>query len=215
MEMFLELHAVIHFLCLKRTRNQAIPSELEELYGKDMIWLRAVEKRTPAFTGGCTEFADLPRSGKPHDTGKVGAVRALIEGEGYVSQKKIAQILGVHQETVERNLRDDLNMRKVNFKWVPHALDNSQKGARVHVSRKLLDFLESGADRSLSNIYTGDETSMYLDNPRTSMQIEADITRPIRVRRTVTSKKRPFRIDFSRTGIGIGIRIRATSKAKL
>jgi hypothetical protein len=120
--------------------------------------LRACKKRIAAFDGPRTEFADLPRSRRSHDTGKVDAVRALIEGEGYLSQKTIAQMLGIHDETVKRILRNDLNTRKVNFKWVPNALDSCQKAVRVQVSRELLDFLESRTDRGLSNLYTGDET---------------------------------------------------------
>jgi hypothetical protein len=71
---------------------------------------------------------------------------------------KITQMRGIHHQLAKRNLGDDLNMYKVNFKWVPHALDNSQKAVRVQVSRDLLDFLESRPDQILSNVYTGDET---------------------------------------------------------
>jgi hypothetical protein len=86
--MSLDIHAVIHFLWLKHTPNQAIVSELEEVYGKDVITMPAVEKWTAAFDGGRTGLADLPRFGRLRDTGKADAVRALIEGEGYLSQKK-------------------------------------------------------------------------------------------------------------------------------
>jgi hypothetical protein len=57
--MSLELRTVIHFLWLKHTPNQAILSELEEVYGKDVISLRAVEKWTTAFYGEHTEFAQV------------------------------------------------------------------------------------------------------------------------------------------------------------
>jgi hypothetical protein len=89
-----------------------------------------------------------------------------------------------------------------------HALDSSQKTVRVQVWRRLLDFLESRTGRSLWNAYTGDETWLYLDNHPISMWIGTNVPRPIRVRRTVTSEKRMFCIDFSMT------RIRAASKAK-
>jgi hypothetical protein len=79
--MSLELRVVIHFLWLKHTANQAILSEIEEVYGNIVISLRAVENWTATFDGAGTELADLPRSGRPHDTGKVDAVRALIEGD--------------------------------------------------------------------------------------------------------------------------------------
>jgi hypothetical protein len=79
---------MIHFLWLKHIPNQAILSELEEVHGKDVITLWAVEKWTAAFDSERTELADLPRFGRPRDTGKVDAVSTLIEGEGYLSQKK-------------------------------------------------------------------------------------------------------------------------------
>jgi hypothetical protein len=82
-------------------------------------------------------------SGRPHDTGNLDAVRALIKGEGHLPQMKIAQMLGIHDETVKRILRDELNMVKLPFKWVPHALDSSQKAVRIQVSREPLDFRES------------------------------------------------------------------------
>jgi hypothetical protein len=111
-------------------------------------------------------------------------------------------MLGIRHEIVKRILRDDLNMRKVNFKEVPHALDSSQNTVRAHISRGLLDFLESRIDRSLSNVYTRNEMWVYLDNPRTSMLIGTNVTRSNRVRRTVTSRKCLFWIDFSEIGIG-------------
>jgi hypothetical protein len=84
-------------------------------------------------------------------------------------QKKIAQVPGIHHETVKRILRDNLSMRKMNFKCVPHAMNSSHKGISVQVSRELLDFLESCTDPSLSNRYVGDEPWVYFDIPRTSM----------------------------------------------
>jgi hypothetical protein len=108
--------AAIYFLWLKHTLNQVILSELGDAYGKNAISLGAVKKWTAPFCGGRTELVNLPRSEKPPDTGKVDRVRALIEGEGYLSQKKIAQVLGIHHETVKQILRDDPNARKVNSK---------------------------------------------------------------------------------------------------
>jgi histone-lysine N-methyltransferase SETMAR len=167
-----------------------------------VIALRAVEKWTVAFDGERARRVVLPRLGRPRDTGKVDVVSALIEGEGCRFQKKIAPMLGVHHETIEGILRDDLNICKVNFNWMPHTLDSSQKASWVQVSRQLLDFLESRADRNLSNVYTGDETWLYVDNPWASMSIATDVTRRTGVRSIVASKKRMFWIEFSRTGIG-------------
>jgi hypothetical protein len=90
--MSLELRAVMHFLWLKRAPREAIHCELEEVYGKDVITLRTIKKWTATVEGRHTDLADWPRSGRPHDTGKVDAIRALVESEGYLSQKKIVTI---------------------------------------------------------------------------------------------------------------------------
>jgi hypothetical protein len=95
-----------------------------------VIWLTAIEKCPAAFDGGCTEFVDLPRSGGPHDIGKIDDVRVLMEAEEYLSQKKMAQMPSTHHETVKQVLRYDLNMREVNCKWTSRALDSSQKPVR-------------------------------------------------------------------------------------
>jgi hypothetical protein len=86
------------------------------VYGKDGITRETIEEWTGVFDSGPTDLTDLPRSGKQHDIGKVDDVHALVESEGYMSQKKIAQMLGRHHETVKSILRNDLNMGKVNFK---------------------------------------------------------------------------------------------------
>jgi hypothetical protein len=114
-----ELSAVIHFLCLKHTRKQAILLELEKVYDKGVISLRAVENWTAGFDGARTELVDLSRSESPRDTGKVYLVPELIEGEGCLSQKKIADMLGIRRETVKRVSHDNLKMRKLNplFQW--------------------------------------------------------------------------------------------------
>jgi hypothetical protein len=48
--------------------HQAILSELEEVYGKDVNSLPAVEKWTAAIDGGRTELVGLPKSRGPRDT---------------------------------------------------------------------------------------------------------------------------------------------------
>jgi hypothetical protein len=54
----------------------------------------------------------------------------------------MAQILGDHHENIRHVLRHDLDIRMANVKWVPHALDSSQKDVWVKGSQELLGFLE-------------------------------------------------------------------------
>jgi hypothetical protein len=75
-------------LWFKQTPSRPVFSELEEVYGKDVISQRAVEKRTVVFDGGRPQLVNLPRSGRPRDTGKIDAVPGPIKSDGCLSQKK-------------------------------------------------------------------------------------------------------------------------------
>jgi hypothetical protein len=113
---WLELCAEFHFLLFTHTPNHSVFSEHKEDYSEDVITLRPVETWTAAFDRAHTELTDLLRPGRARDIGKVNAVLALIEADGCLSQKKIAQMPGIHQETVKCILRNDGNMRKMNFR---------------------------------------------------------------------------------------------------
>jgi hypothetical protein len=97
----------------------------------------------------------------------------------------------MHHETVKSILREDLKMRKVNFKWVPHMLNSSHKASLVEVSRELLDSLESAKIALGAKHRPGMKPGC----------IGADVARPTRVRRTVPSKRRICGVDFARRGI--------------
>jgi hypothetical protein len=54
-------------------------------------------------------------------------------------------------------LRKDLLLRKANFKWISHLLDDNQKSERIRFSTEFLQFLKSKSKYQLANVYTGDE----------------------------------------------------------
>jgi hypothetical protein len=56
------------------------------------------------------------------------------------------------------------------------------------VLKDLLQFLEGMSGRKLCNSYTGDETWVYIDDPRTSMWMGGDVATPIVPRRTTGTR---------------------------
>jgi hypothetical protein len=84
------------------------------------------------------------------------AIRRLLDGNSYLSQKRIANILSIHWSTMKQVSCADLLLRKVNFIWILHLLDDDQKSETVRRSTELLRFLESRSQRQLANVYTGD-----------------------------------------------------------
>jgi hypothetical protein len=75
----------------------------------------------------------------------------IIGRNFYLSQKRIARILSIHRTTVKHVLLEDLLLRKVNFKWISHLLNDDQKSERIRLSNQLLQFLESKWEPQLAN----------------------------------------------------------------
>jgi len=78
--------------------------------------LRAVPSGTEDFSSGRSDLNSGPRPGGPIGTGFVTHAAELIECESFLSQKAIAQRLGIHKKTVKRIFTMDLGPRNVNFK---------------------------------------------------------------------------------------------------
>jgi hypothetical protein len=67
--------------------------------------------------------------------------------------KRIAFILNIHQGTVKHILHEELSLRKVNFKWILHYLDDDQKLEIFRLSAEFLEFLKPKSGPKLENIY--------------------------------------------------------------
>ena len=59
---------------------------------------------------------------------------------------------GIDQATVHKILREDLHMRKIAAKWVPHALTEQQKWCRYETSRIPLERYQNEGENFLNNI---------------------------------------------------------------
>ena len=62
-------------------------------------------------------------------------------------------------------LREDLGLRKLSSRWIPHILTQENKGVRLHKAQQLLDKYKIADERRLSEIFTGDETYIYFYEP--------------------------------------------------
>ena len=74
--------------------------------------------------------ADVRRTGRPR-TVRTDVARAVIaqclEDDGRWSLQELEAHTGNHQTSVNKILREDLHVRKIAAKWVPHALTEQQK----------------------------------------------------------------------------------------
>jgi hypothetical protein len=140
------------------------------------------------FAAGEKGLEDRPRNGRPHSDQNIGFIAQLLVDDPYLSQKAIARILSIHQPTIEWTLLEEFSLRKVNFKWIPHRLNEGQKQERVRFSTEFLEFLEAQTPREFPNVYTGDETWVCYNNPPASMWVSVDVERPTRARSSIGAK---------------------------
>ena len=73
------------------------------------------------------------------------------------------------QATVHKILREDLHMRKIDEKWVPHALTEQQKWCRYETCIHLERYQNEG-ENLLNNIITIDETWVRTYEPELKRQ---------------------------------------------
>jgi hypothetical protein len=116
------------------------------------------------FKEGEPSLENMPRPGRPRSTEHGNTIRALLADYSYLSQKRIACFLDIHQSTVKRVFPEDLSLRKVNFQWIPHLLDDNQKLERVRLSTELLEFPEWKSQCLLVNVSIRDETWTHCYN---------------------------------------------------
>ena len=67
-------------------------------------------------------------------------------------------------------LREDLDMRKIAAKWVPHALTEQQKWCRYETCRIHLEKYQNEGENLLNNIITIDRTCVRAFEPELKRQ---------------------------------------------
>jgi len=96
------------------------------------------------FKSGDFSTCDEPRPGRPKTVTTpeiIDQIHELFLEDHRISDKSIAQQLGISRERVGSIIHEDLYMRKLSAKWVPKCLNADQKRQRCQLSEHLLEFL--------------------------------------------------------------------------
>lgn len=147
-------------------------------------------------------------SGKPRTsrtTDSVDKIRELIQENEDISLRRVEALTGISKSTVERIIKNDLNLHSVSAKWVPYALNEDQKRNRVNGCLAIKEQLSKrNASRS---VIVCDEKWIYFRSVPQPMFIRkwlpkdgsGDERRPEIARRTQSDKKLHliFALNFS------------------
>lgn len=181
-----EVRAVIRFLHAKGLKPCEIHSEIQAIYGENVLGHSQVYHWCTLFKDGHTDLEDKlgrghPFSSKTKET--VDRVDELIQSDRRLKVREIAESLDLSKSSIHRIVFDELGYRKVCARWVPKQLTADHKTNRVDACQNLLrrcrdraqrdvlpnaaGDLQEPADDFLGHIVTGDETWLHHSTPET------------------------------------------------
>lgn len=200
-EALVEKRSVASFLWKKKKTNKQIYQEMSEVYAEDMPSIKTIQKWTKKMIDGDWSIFDRPREGRPERAELSEKIQEVLAYNPYASTKKIAKKVAADPKTVKKVLIEKLQMRKVNFKWIPYTLTLELKAKRVEIAKYLFDFLSNCNDQKLRKVLTQDETWVYFSNPRNSMWLEEGQPIPEIPKKTIGAKKVMISVIWGITGI--------------
>ena len=163
-----EIRAVIHYYFLRKKSPIQIHDRLLRAYFDCTPSLRTVQKWVKRFTDWKIGVEDEQRCGRPKRN-LADEISKIIDDDPYLSCKKIATTVSASRMTVKRIITEDLNMFRLNAKWIPHELTDANKKSRVEGAANMLSAIKNLSSRQRANVVTGDETWICFENPRKSM----------------------------------------------
>lgn len=185
----------------------AIHAELQSVFGTSAVSIATVRRWICKFKDGKKDFKDDPRSGAPKAVCNEQTIRLIsqaLSDDPHVTIRDLADMFGLSVGTVHKIVHEDLHMKKVCSKFVPHLLSPEQKAQRVAFARELLRMFEPQGPKRLTDIITGDETYIrYFGTPakRFNMQwVHEQDSRPTVLRPGFGDRKRLFTIFFNYAG---------------
>lgn len=184
-----------------------IHTELCDAWGDTYVSYPTVAEWIRHFREGRTSLEDDPRAGRPVTEAtdrNIAIVRALIDENPHISIRYIVFETSLSYGNVSRIIHDDLKLKKLCARWIPHELSDQTKKQRVDICRNNLAKLKSGQWR-LCDIVTGDESWIYqrgVGTKQSNMSWCAEDESPeTMARRNQYDRKNMFVVFFRTTGI--------------
>lgn len=186
---------------------KAIHQELCQAWGEGCASYSMVADWTKRFKEGRQSFDDDERIGRPVTSttdDNIHDVYSLITENPHISLRYIAEETDLSYGTVSSIVHEQLNMRKICARWVPHHLTEQDKHHRVSICADNLQKFDSGQWR-LCDVMTEDETWIYhraIPSKQSSKAwVATGKSPPTLVRRSMSDKKNMFAVFFRSNGV--------------
>lgn len=152
--------AIIEFLVSENRSPIEIHRRLKTQFGDQTFDVSTVRYWVRMAKQNLLNLTDLPRSGRPK-TGRTDELKMKVDQKiqenRRITQRQLAQQLGISQATVHRIIQD-LQYRRICAKWVPKLLTMEMKAQRKEMCEQLLQRYWQEGETFLQNLVTGDES---------------------------------------------------------
>jgi len=159
------------------------------------------------FKNGRRSFEDDPHPGRPstaHTEETMAHVREIIRADRCLTIREVAEDVGIAFGTCQKILTEDLQMRRVSAKFVPHLLTAEQKDDLVSICTDLRERAQNNPN-FISSVITGDESWVYCYDPETKQMSSqwktASFPRPKKARHVKSNVKTMLMAFFDIDGL--------------
>lgn len=125
--MNVDFSAIIHFCWLEKLSPKETFQKMRDTYVSTSPEESTIYKWFEEFDKGRESIFDLPLCGRPELFEKVSDMKKVIDKFHFTSCRYIAHIVSIDKKTVKRILMEDLQMKKVLFRWIPKDLSQDLK----------------------------------------------------------------------------------------
>jgi histone-lysine N-methyltransferase SETMAR len=195
----------------KFARGLSVDQCLEEMapvLGDDCPHRTTIFRWYREFQRGNFSLEEAPMSGCPASSvteEHIAAVRKMLESNRHVTYRQKQECLYLPASALHIILHDHLQMRKVCFLWLPHALTDKQKAGCISWCHEMLSKFKNGVSRYVNRILTGDETWLYFYDMPTKAQNKVwdfeDENMLVSVQKSRSMKKRMATVFFTVRGV--------------
>lgn len=157
----LEYRAVIKFFVLDGLTPKEIHPKLTKVYGDSAPSISTVKKWAAEFKRGRTSLEDDPREGRPKTATTpeiVEKIHNIVLDDRRVKVSEIALAMRISEKRVQNILHQELGMRKLCTRWMPHLLNADQKQIRKRFLQQSLDRFRRDPRNFVRRFVTMDET---------------------------------------------------------
>jgi hypothetical protein len=134
----MERRVVVQILTLKNLSAKDITTELEGLYGHEVLSLSTVKKWRKRFVNRRITLVNDPQPGRPPRNDCCESLRTLTDETSFISFKRTCQTLRIPKTTCLRVSHEDLGFRKCYLRWFPHSMRENEAQCWFTFSEELV-----------------------------------------------------------------------------